>query len=54
MHHKLVLLLAVLVSVTFTTLGQTSRGTVSGTINDPTGAVLAGATITLTNTETNV
>src|SRR5437868_4699836 len=33
---------------------QTSRGTVSGTITDPSGAVIAGATITLTNTQTTV
>jgi outer membrane receptor protein involved in Fe transport len=33
--------------------GQTSRGTVNGTVTDPNGAVVAGATITLTNTQTN-
>ena len=34
--------------------GQTSRGTVSGTITDQAGAVLSGANVTLTNAETNV
>lgn len=35
-------------------VAQTSRGTVSGLVSDPTGAAVAGATITLTNTATNV
>jgi hypothetical protein len=34
--------------------GQTSRGTVSGLVTDPAGAVIAGAGVTLTNTQTNV
>jgi len=33
---------------------QTSRGTVSGTVTDPSGAVVAGAGIGLTHTETGV
>lgn len=33
---------------------QTSRGTVSGIVTDPTGAVIPGAEVTLTNTETTV
>lgn len=33
---------------------QTSRGTVSGNIKDPNGAVITGAEVTLTNTETTV
>ncbi len=33
---------------------QTSRGTVSGIIKDPNGAVIPGAQITLTNTDTTV
>lgn len=35
-------------------LAQTSRGTVSGTVTDPTGAVVSGAAVTLTNTATAV
>jgi len=33
---------------------QTSRGTVSGIVTDPTEAVIPGATVTLTNVETDV
>ena len=33
---------------------QTSRGTVSGTVTDPSGAVIAGASVLLTHTETGV
>src|ERR1043165_6798120 len=33
---------------------QTSRGTVSGTLTDPNGAVIAGATVTLTSIQTTV
>src|SRR5712692_8573234 len=35
-------------------LAQTSKGTVTGTVMDPTGAVIPGATVTLTNKETSV
>ncbi len=35
-------------------IAQTSRGTVSGTILDPSGAVVAGATLALTHTEAGV
>lgn len=34
--------------------GQTSRGTVGGIVTDPAGAVIAGASVTLTNAQTNV
>jgi hypothetical protein len=33
---------------------QTSRGTVSGIVSDPTGAIIPGATIVLTHTQTGV
>ena len=33
---------------------QTSRGTVSGIVNDSAGAAIAGATIALTNNQTGV
>ena len=39
---------------TVSALAQTSRGTVSGIVSDPTGAVVQGATITLTNDQTGV
>ena len=35
-------------------LAQTSRGTVNGTVTDPTGAVISGASVVLTNTATTV
>jgi hypothetical protein len=35
-------------------LGQTSKGFVVGTINDPNGAAVPGATIKVTNTATGV
>src|SRR6266496_3793449 len=31
---------------------QSDRGTITGTVNDPAGAVVPGAKVTLTNTET--
>jgi len=33
---------------------QTSRGTIAGTVKDPNGAVIPGATVTATNVETSV
>ena len=35
-------------------LAQTSKGTVVGTVLDPNGAAVTGATVKLTNTETGV
>jgi hypothetical protein len=35
-------------------LSQSSNGTVSGTVNDPSGAVVPGVTITATNNATGV
>ena len=40
--------------LSFIAAAQTSRGTVSGIVADATGAVIAGATVTLTNIETGV
>jgi hypothetical protein len=39
---------------TATIFAQTSRGTVSGVVIDPSGAVIQGANVTLTNTATQV
>lgn len=47
-------LMLVIFSLSLVIFGQTSRGTVSGTVTDPTGAVIAGASVTLTNTATTV
>ena len=44
----LILLLATVVSA------QTFRGTILGTVTDPNGAVVAGATITVKNTNTGI
>jgi outer membrane receptor protein involved in Fe transport len=48
------LLIAAMLGLTLVAAAQTSRGTVSGIISDPTGAVIPGATVTLTNKETTV
>jgi protocatechuate 3,4-dioxygenase beta subunit len=37
-----------------TASAQTSRGIVSGTVTDTNGAVVTGANVTLTNTETTI
>jgi Carboxypeptidase regulatory-like domain len=34
-------------------LGQTGTSTIRGTVSDPQGRVISGATLTLTNTQTN-
>ena len=54
MKIRFLFLFAVLLSLPLAVTAQTSRGTVSGTVTDPNGAVVAGATVTLTNAETNV
>jgi hypothetical protein len=46
--------LAALLLVAISTNAQTSRGTVTGTVLDPTGAVISGASVTLTGVETGV
>ncbi len=51
MKFRAVLLLLVMSVAAF---AQTSRGTVSGTITDSTGAVISGANVVLTNTATTV
>src|SRR5215813_8178986 len=43
-----------LVATSAPAFAQTSRGTVSGIVSDSQGAVIPGATITLTNIETGV
>jgi hypothetical protein len=54
MHFKNTLKLAVLLLVVTSATAQTSRGTVTGTVLDPTGAVISGARVTLTGLETGV
>ena len=52
MKSKALFLVLALCCWAVTGLAQTSRGTVSGTVTDPTCAVIAGASVTLTNTGT--
>jgi outer membrane receptor protein involved in Fe transport len=54
MKIKTLMLIAMLLSLALVVQAQTSRGTVSGTVADTTGAVISGATVTLTNTETTL
>ncbi len=50
---RLCAMFSLLLVTTALAFGQTSRGTVSGTVTDPAGAVVAGATVTLTSTDTS-
>lgn len=54
MTLRLLLIVAVMISLSTLALGQTSRGTVAGTVTDPNGAVIAGAEVTLTSAATKV
>ncbi len=54
MKRRLFIIAAFMIATAITAIAQTSRGSVSGIVNDPTGAVVPGATITLTNDLTNV
>jgi hypothetical protein len=54
MKFKAIYCALLLVSLSLTAWAQTSRGTVSGTVNDPAGAVIAGASVTLTNVQTTI
>src|SRR5205807_4149081 len=51
---KSTLRIAALLLIAISANAQTSRGTVTGTVLDPTGAVIAGARVTLTGVETGV
>ncbi|MBI3652831.1 MAG: TonB-dependent receptor [Acidobacteria bacterium] len=54
MKIKSLLLIILLLSLTIPVGAQTSRGTVNGIVSDPTGAVIAGAIVTLTHNQTGV
>lgn len=54
MKVRLFMLVALVLGAALMASAQTSRGTVSGTVTDPTGAVIANANVTLINTQTNV
>ena len=49
----LLVLLTMLVG-SIPTWAQTDRGTITGTVTDATGAVVAGVSITVTNTNTGI
>src|SRR5215213_6775943 len=54
MKIRVVLVFCALVMFTLTVAGQTSRGTVTGTVTDPNGAVIAGAQVTLISAQTKL
>jgi outer membrane receptor protein involved in Fe transport len=54
MKFRLTTLLLSILLAAAAASAQTSRGTVSGNLTDPNGAVVSGANVTLTNLETNV
>ena len=54
MTIRVLLIVAVLMAFATLALAQTSRGTVSGTVTDPNGAVIAGAEVTLTSDATKL
>ena len=54
MTIRALLVVAFAITLSTLTLGQTSRGTVSGTVTDPNGAVIAGAEVTLTSAATKL
>ena len=54
LHGKLILAVIILMVGSLGTLGQEFRGTIAGTVTDPNGAVVAGATVVVKNKATNV
>src|SRR5215203_3842551 len=54
MKKIVLLLVAALIGFALPVLAQTSRGTVSGVVTDPNGAVITGAEVTITNADTTV
>jgi outer membrane receptor protein involved in Fe transport len=54
MKMKVIILVAALLGLSLAVMAQTSRGTVSGVVSDTAGAVVPGATITLTSGATNL
>src|SRR5262252_3506152 len=52
--RRLVVGICVFLMAVSLSYGQSDRGTITGTISDPTNAVLPGATVVATNAETGV
>ncbi len=53
MNKRILVILAVLIFTTVDALSQTSRGSLSGTVTDPKGDPVRGATVTVRNAATN-
>src|SRR5438477_12187004 len=51
---KVIRLLTAILTLAVAAQAQTSRGTVSGTVTDPSGAIVTRAIVALTHTETGV
>ncbi|MCI0665015.1 MAG: carboxypeptidase regulatory-like domain-containing protein [Acidobacteria bacterium] len=51
---RLAIAIASLLALSAIVLAQSSKGVLVGTVTDPTGSVIAGATVKVTNTATNV
>src|SRR5438128_362196 len=49
---SIVLAFLLMCSLTMTALGQVTTGSLSGTVSDPSGAIVPGATVTLVNNAT--
>ncbi|MDQ3756165.1 MAG: Plug and carboxypeptidase regulatory-like domain-containing protein, partial [Acidobacteriota bacterium] len=54
MKLRTLIIVGMVLSLSVMASAQTSRGTVSGYVTDPTGAVIPGASVTLTNVATTV
>jgi len=54
MQRALSYLLILIAVIGVCAYGQTFRGAINGTVTDPTGAVVAGAMVTATDTATNI
>jgi outer membrane receptor protein involved in Fe transport len=54
MKIRALMLMVAMLGLSLAVSAQTSRGTVSGTVTDPTGAVISGASVTLVNIATTV
>lgn len=54
LSKKIIVGLSVILITAAITFGQGATGQLSGTVSDPNGAVIAGASVTATNTATNI
>jgi len=54
LHGKLIMVAVILMISSMAAFGQEFRGTIAGSVSDPNGAVVAGATVIVKNKATNV